>query len=346
MLRLLNKTIRLNLKFTPARNFSANESGKQQEHEADFEEDEKERAKSDYDKIWEEFEREREKEPLPGNREFKRFVRNMILWGLFGWFSANAYIAFKSGLDEDVASEYKLYNQYMYTGASAIVDVFNKGYNYVRYPPITKFLPDEPPLKPELLRKTLVLNFEGTLYAKDFSAGSGVLIHLRPGFKKFIDKMSQMYDIVLYSNEDTAFMTEVIQTIDPYQRYFMWNLGREFFTVMPDGSYKDLRFINRDPKKFIVVDFSSDHYLNNKDNVVVLDKYNGEMEDNGLKELGLFLEHCASPSVKDLRKEIKKYGGEESVRRYYDDIQKKVDNVKKRRSWLFGPANKAKSEHN
>ena len=71
-------------------------------------------------------------------------------------------------------------------------------------------MPDEPPIVNKLLRKTLVLNFEGTLYSKDFSAGEGVIIHLRPGFRKFLNDMSKKYDLVLYSNEDTAFMSEVV----------------------------------------------------------------------------------------------------------------------------------------
>lgn len=58
------------------------------------------------------------------------------------------------------------------------------------YPPIKKFLPDEMPLHPKLMHKTLVLNFEGTMYNKEMKVGEGMLINLRPGFKKFLKKMS------------------------------------------------------------------------------------------------------------------------------------------------------------
>lgn len=332
MQRLLQKSIRLSLKHSPRRLFATDKDTKQQKTDDD-------------DNIWEDNDEETKTSETTQTRRYLRYIKSALLWGLFGWFSANSYYAIKADFDEEAAKPQPLYNHYVFTASNAVMRELYKAYNYILFPPIQKFLPDEPPLRPELLRKTLVLNFEGTLYAKDFSAGSGVLIHLRPGFKKFIDKMSQLYDIVLYSNEDTAFMTEVIQTIDPYQKYFMWNLGREFFTTMPDGSYKDLRFINRDPKKFIVVDFTSDSYLNHKDNVVVIDKYEGQMEDNGLRELGLFLEHCATQGVKDIRREIKKYGGEQSVKQYYDDMQKKVDSVKKKRNMLFGFSGKGKNDH-
>lgn len=323
--------MRMSIRARPHRYFSTQEKAKTTQEPND-------------DNIWNENDEEVETDPTPNSRRYLRYIKSMVLWGMFGWLGANAYYSYNSNYDEEMAKTQTLYNHYVFTVSNTVMREINNAYNYILYPPIAKFLPDEPPLRPELLRKTLVLNFEGTLYAKDFSAGNGVLIHLRPGFKKFIDKMSQLYDIVLYSNEDTAFMTEVIQTIDPYQKYFMWNLGREFFTTMPDGSYKDLRFINRDPKKYIVVDFTSDNYLNNKNNVVIIDKYEGQEVDNGLKELGMFLEHCATQNVKDIRREIKKFGGEVSVRNYYEDIQKKVDSVKKKRSFLFGYSNKTKAD--
>lgn len=58
------------------------------------------------------------------------------------------------------------------------------------YPPMRKFLPDELPLNPKLMRKTLVLNFEGTMYSKDMKTGEGLVLHLRPGFRKFLKKMA------------------------------------------------------------------------------------------------------------------------------------------------------------
>lgn len=89
-------------------------------------------------------------------------------------------------------------------------------YAYIKNPPVEKYLPDEPPFNQKLLRKALVLNFEGTMYAKDMQNGQGLIIHLRPGFRKFIKEMQKHYEIVIYSNEDGNFLSEVIRNIDPY----------------------------------------------------------------------------------------------------------------------------------
>jgi hypothetical protein len=63
-------------------------------------------------------------------------------------------------------------------------------YHYIRYPPLKKFLPDEPPFAKSMLRKTLVLNFEGTMYSKDHKAGDGLVVYLRPGFRKLLKELA------------------------------------------------------------------------------------------------------------------------------------------------------------
>jgi hypothetical protein len=55
---------------------------------------------------------------------------------------------------------------------------------------LKKFLPDEPPFVKSMLKKTLVLNFEGTMYSKDHKAGEGLVVHLRPGFRKLLKELA------------------------------------------------------------------------------------------------------------------------------------------------------------
>lgn len=86
----------------------------------------------------------------------------------------------------------------------------------MKYPPLKQFLPDEPPFNKSLLRKTLVLNFEGTMYSKDMRSGEGLSLHLWPGFWKLLKEIAQKYEIVIFSKEDMSFLSEVIKTIDPY----------------------------------------------------------------------------------------------------------------------------------
>lgn len=80
---------------------------------------------------------------------------------------------------------------------------------------------------------------------------------------------------------------------------------------------KDLNYLNRNPKRTVVVDFDENIYKNANYNVIYLDKYEGSEEDDGLKKLSFFLEHLSKPEISDVRREIKKYGGfKESIDNY------------------------------
>ena len=117
------------------------------------------------------------------------------------------------------------------------------------------------------------------MYSKDMKSGEGLVIHLRPGFWEFLKEMIKLYEIVIFSNEDMGFLSEVIRTIDPYNTYFPMFFGHEFMLTKANGKYKDLNYINRNKKRLIVVDFDDKLYINNNYNVIKMDKYDGETED-------------------------------------------------------------------
>lgn len=107
-----------------------------------------------------------------------------------------------------------------------------------------KFLPDQPPFHKSMIKKTLVLNFEGTMYSKDHKAGDGLVVHLRPGFRKLLKELAQKFEIVIFSKEDTNFLSDVIKTIDPYEMYFPFYFGNEFLLVKASGMYRDMQYLN------------------------------------------------------------------------------------------------------
>ena len=86
--------------------------------------------------------------------------------------------------------------------------------------------------------------------------GEGLVLHLRPGFRKLLKDLAQKYEIIIFSKEDMNFLGEVIKTVDPYQMYFPFYFGNEFLLTKSNGSFRDLKYLNRDPKRTIVVDYS------------------------------------------------------------------------------------------
>ena len=99
------------------------------------------------------------------------------------------------------------------------------------------------------------------MYSKDHKAGDGLVVYLRPGFRKLLKELAQKYELVIFSKEDTNFLTDVIKTIDPYQMYFPFYFGNEFLLVKTNGMYRDMSYLNRDPKKTVIIDFEKDSYL-------------------------------------------------------------------------------------
>jgi hypothetical protein len=70
-------------------------------------------------------------------------------------------------------------------------------------PPVDKLLPDMPPPPPGyLFPKTLVLDLKGTIISADYVFGKGFEIVKRPGLTEFLGKLSTMYEVVIFGEEE------------------------------------------------------------------------------------------------------------------------------------------------
>ena len=88
----------------------------------------------------------------------------------------------------------------------------------------------------------------------------------------------------------------------------MARLGREV-TLLKNGKYiKDLSYLNRDIKDIIYIDFSDDKTEFHKENVIVLPRWEGDINDRELYDILPFLDNVGSAHGSDVRAEIKKYG--------------------------------------
>lgn len=84
--------------------------------------------------------------------------------------------------------------------------------------------------------------------------GKGLIINKRPGLNNFLKKMSQIYEIVIFSDDESNLLTTLIPNLDPRQQIFMGYFGQECM-VFSRGKYiKDLKYLNRDLRKVVVID--------------------------------------------------------------------------------------------
>jgi import inner membrane translocase subunit TIM50 len=310
-----------------ARRFSAtaNQSDAKESQDQNAEQNQQEGEEFDYDDYQEQ----------QGTSIFRKIFR-VVSGAAFTMLALNGYYLYTDEGNLDISSKRLGYMSFFYNFPLFVRTKTNEAYDFLLKPPVTKFLPGQPPLRPNMLNKTLVLNFEGTLYSKDFEPGQGIVLHLRPGFQKFIDEMSKLYEIVIYSEEDSQFLTEATMTIDPFQKYFTWVFGREFLVLSGAKHVKDLSLLNRDLRKVVVVDFDKDIYKEEPENLILLSKYQGEESEDSLRYLGVFLNHLANPNVKDVRREIKKYGGLDSLETFKKEVQDRATKLRKSQRYFTG----------
>ena len=139
---------------------------------------------------------------------------------------------------------------------------------------MNKLLPDV--IHPIMHPKTLVLNVSGTLVDTEYVFGKGLVIKKRPGLQQFLKKMSGLYEIILFSDEDSMALENMIPSLDPRQQFIHGYFGRECMVLSGTHYIKDLSYLNRDLNKIVVIDKSKKVVEKHQENVIVLSDYKGD----------------------------------------------------------------------
>ncbi len=83
-------------------------------------------------------------------------------------------------------------------------------------PPVEKLLPDRPQAPPgAVYPKTLILNMRGTLVHSEYKFGTGFEILKRPGLSVFLQRMSRMYEVVIFGDEENGIINDICEALDP-----------------------------------------------------------------------------------------------------------------------------------
>eukprot|EP00340_Litonotus_pictus_P008862 CAMPEP_0170515350 /NCGR_PEP_ID=MMETSP0209-20121228/1791_1 /TAXON_ID=665100 ORGANISM="Litonotus pictus, Strain P1" /NCGR_SAMPLE_ID=MMETSP0209 /ASSEMBLY_ACC=CAM_ASM_000301 /LENGTH=251 /DNA_ID=CAMNT_0010799793 /DNA_START=436 /DNA_END=1194 /DNA_ORIENTATION=- len=171
-------------------------------------------------------------------------------------------------------------------------------------------------------QKTLVINLDKTLISYTYKMGKGFEIMKRPGLNKFLLELANFYEIVIFGTEDSNFVTDICSKIDPHNMLIKYKLGREATRFELGGYVKDMRFLNRNLKNVICIDFHPNNTKYTPGNTVIIPEFNGDVNDKELLQLIQFLKDMAKPNVKDVREEIQKYGSYKPHIKYYKSIPK------------------------
>eukprot|EP00826_Nyctotherus_ovalis_P030402 TRINITY_DN2427_c0_g6_i1.p1 TRINITY_DN2427_c0_g6~~TRINITY_DN2427_c0_g6_i1.p1 ORF type:complete len:402 (+),score=54.74 TRINITY_DN2427_c0_g6_i1:152-1357(+) len=174
-----------------------------------------------------------------------------------------------------------------------------------------------PPQPPHSERKTLVLDLDETLVHSALQRNENahivlpvraenesycVYVSKRPGLDYFLKRMSQLYEIVIFTASLPKYADRLITTLDPCN-YVSHRLFREHCRVHNNAFVKDLEALGRKLPNTIIVDNSPTAYLLQPENALPISTWVDDRNDKSLYELASVLEILAG--MQDVRKGLK-----------------------------------------
>ncbi|WFC98803.1 mitochondrial inner membrane protein required for protein import [Malassezia yamatoensis] len=171
-----------------------------------------------------------------------------------------------------------------------------------------KLLPDPLPF-PYSRPYTLVLDLDQLLVSSQWSTNTGWRTAKRPGLDYFLGYLSQWYEIVIFTTQPFYVVEKIIEKLDPDRRYIAYQLFRESCLQKDGKLIKDLTYLNRDPRRVIMIDTNPEHVSMQPENAILLPPWHGEKGDRDLVGLIPFLDAIGIYGVDDVRRTLKAYEG-------------------------------------
>ena len=131
-----------------------------------------------------------------------------------------------------------------------------------------------------------------------------ILFLLRPNALRFLQEMSTIFEIIIYTSAEDAYARDIIHIIDPTERFISHIFTREWCSKLGSTTIKDLEiFENRERKNLIIIDDNVSTWVNCLDNLVPLIPFEGDEDDTQLFDImGYLLQLLYVEDVRDLNK--------------------------------------------
>lgn len=153
----------------------------------------------------------------------------------------------------------------------------------------SQLLPEKTDTTPEY---TLVLDLDETLVHCSISPFEGfdeiresIYISYRPYLINFLEKVSQLFEVVVFTASEQEYASMVLNRIDPENKYIHHRLYRDSWLPLNGNYIKDLSMLGRDIDKTMIIDNSVIAFSLNIDNGIPIQSYSGNKQDDELYKL-------------------------------------------------------------
>ncbi|KAI3847110.1 hypothetical protein MKX03_012437 [Papaver bracteatum] len=165
------------------------------------------------------------------------------------------------------------------------------------------------PSKIQEKKKLLVLDLDETLVHRTISTGSlnkpcdfsftigesTCYVLLRPYVHKFLERVSELFDVVIFTAGSRAYADPTLDFLDPHHKFIARRYYNDSAVYRADGSYfKDLTIFGIDLAKVILVDNCPTNFCMQKDNGIPIASWYIDPQDEELFTLLPFLEMLAA----------------------------------------------------